>query len=520
MKKTIHQWTRTFSCLAIAAFVIGAVSGCGGEDADPFGKVGVSDRAVSASAVDGQTVSGSDGYSRYSYCSDRNLYYIKDCYSEEAKLIERNLNDGSERIISVKGIHEVCYVDNDWVYYTKRIEWKEEKESHIIVGEVCRSPIDKDSFRMNEKEEKLLLKAENELGFVISVGHVGIDHRGVQCDGRYIVYEGGEWTGPEGIQSLELFLRVYDIRTGKYVQEELFRTGSFSSIDMSSTVLCGDSIFLYDDEERALLRVKLKDGEKMTVVPYDEYKLYDDIDDMPSYLSTASDEDIFWVNYDGKEREIWQYNLTEQKSVCLITDEEIQELLKQRGLLKCSIGGKEHTFTYAACFFRADRLYVQVEISGEGGNGEICENFVIVSKKSGAPDASLEYEEKLNDCLANPAKRQKMFTKKWDGIYGRQPCKKKAYFKSRGLCVSMTEDECLMYIENEDENKNLPASYNFHTGSMRFLKKGEDWLSCYIPDRNNCMYTGDPGNFIESYDLCDSMPNNYDWLEKGERNDE
>lgn len=514
MKKTIHQYIKTFSYLAIIAFVAGTVSGCVGRNAEPLGKVGVSDRAASSSAVSGQAVSTSNRYSRYSYCSDQNLYYIKDCYSEDATLIERNLNDGSERSISVKGIHEVCYADNDWVYYTKRIEvkWEDEDEYHTIVGEVCRSPIDKNSFRMNEKEEELLLKAKDEWGFVISANHVGIDHRGVQCDGRYIVYYGDEYTGADGGQSgqVDRFLRVYDIETGKYVQEELFRTDSFSYsyIDIDDTILYGDSVFLYDDEEEALLRIRLNDGKKMTVAPYDDYKMSEELN---SYISTASEGNIFWVNYEGKTKGIWQYNLTEQKSVYLIHDEEIRDLLKQKGLLKCSIGGKEHTFDCVECFFRADRLYVQVEIHGEGSKGEMCENMVVVSKKSGAPDASLAYEEKLNDCLANPEKQQKMFTKKWDGIYGRPPDKKKAYFKSRGLCVSMTEDECLMYIENEDKKKNMPAIYNFHTGSMRFLKKGEDWLSRYIPDRNNRMFSGDPGKFMESYDLCDRMPNNYDY---------
>lgn len=514
MKQTIHQYFKAVSYLAITAFIAGILSACSGAYADPSQKTGVSDRAASASAVSGQAVSGSDGYgySQYTYCSDQNLYYIRDCYSEEARLIERNLNDNSERSISVKGIHEICYADNDWVYYTKRTEWTEKKESDTIVGEVCRSPIDPDSFRMNEKKEEVLLKAENNVGFVLSRGHVGLDYRGVQCDGRYIVYEGGEWTGPEGVQSLVASLRVYDIQTGTYVQEELFAALSDYNDD---AVLYGGSVFVYDEEEEALLRIRLEDGEKTTVVSYDQYK-FDDVTEMHSGISTASGDTIFWINYGKKGQEIWQYNLTERKRVCLITDAQVQELLKQRGLLECSIGSSEHTFTYAACFFRAGRLYVQLEISGEGDGGEICENFVVVSKKAGAPDASLLYEEKLNGCLANPEARQKIFTKKCDGIYGRPTYKKKAYFKSRGLCVSMTEDECLMYMENEDEKKNMPAIYNFRMGSMRFLKKGEDWLSCYIPDRNNCIYTGDSGNYMESYDLCDSMPNNYDCLEKGE----
>lgn len=70
-----------------------------------------------------------------------------------------------------------------------------------------------------------------------------------------------------------------------------------------------------------------------------------------------------------------------------------------------------------------------------------------------------------------------------------------------------------MYLENSEKKKNMPALYDFRTDSLRFLEKGEDWLSCYLYDRNNRMLTGDPGEFFEAYDMCDRMPNNYDSLE-------
>ncbi len=514
MKRLIGRKSGVFLCLAMAALLF---AGCGGEYVDRPGSAGVSGGAVSASTVSGQAVSASavreqavvdsDGYSRYTYCSDWNLYYIRDYYSEEARLIERNLEDGSEREIRLDGIHEVCYADNDWVYYTKVSEWEEEDEFYSIVGEVWRSPIDKSSSRMDEGKEELVLKAEDEEGMVSSRSHVGRDHRGIQCDGRYIVYEGGEWTGQEG-ETLESSLRVYDIHAGKYVCEEILHTGSFDT-DMRSSFLCGDSVFLYDNENQELVRVKLETGEKTTVVPVEDYYW----DYMQSSIFTASDEDIFWINEEEEAEEIWQYHLPGQKRLCLITNGEVRKLLEKKGLLKCSIGGKKHAFDYEACFVRADRLYVQVGINGEGSHGEICQNRVILSKELGAPEATPVFEEKLSKCLANPQKRQKVFSKKYDGIYGRQPHKEKAYFKTRGFCVSMTEDGCLMYVENADEKKNMPAWYDFQTDTMRFLEKSEDWPSCYLYDRDNRILTGDPGEFFERYATCDKMPNNYDCLE-------
>ncbi len=505
MKKHFKS-TRVVLSLTAAAVLF---AGCGGEYSGLSENNSISGGAVTASAVSGQAVSGSGGYSRYTYCSDRNLYYIRDCYSEDARLVERNLEKGSERKIRVKGIHEVCYADNDWVYYTKKTEREIDGERYTVVGEVWRSPISKKDFQMDQTTEELVLRAENELGLVLSRSHVGVDHRGVQCDGRYIVFKGGEYTEDSGDEVIETPLRVYDMEKGSYVQEEIFRTDSFS-FDMRETILCGGSVFLYEDEKEELVRVNLETGEMNTVASDENYSL-DEFSN--SFISAASETDVFWKNVEEGKEEIWQYDLKENKSSCLITNGELRELLEQRGLLKCSIGEKEHVYGSEACFVRANRLYIQVVIDGEGSCGEVCQNRVILSKELRAPDVALVFEEKLNECLANPEKRLKIFSKKWDGIYGSQSYTKKAYFKSRGFCVSMTEDECLMYLENSEKKKNMPALYDFRTDSLRFLEKGEDWLSCYLYDRNNRMLTGDPGEFFEAYDMCDRMPNNYDSLE-------
>ncbi|MCI8365028.1 MAG: hypothetical protein HFG34_08775 [Eubacterium sp.] len=59
--------------------------GCGGEYSGFSENSSVSGGVVSASSVSGQAVSDPGGYSRYTYCSDQNLYYIKGCYSEAAR---------------------------------------------------------------------------------------------------------------------------------------------------------------------------------------------------------------------------------------------------------------------------------------------------------------------------------------------------------------------------------------------------------------------------------------------------
>lgn len=187
MKKHFKSMRVILSLTAAAVLF----AGCGGEYGGLSGDNSISSGVVSASAVSGQAVSETGGYSRYTYCSDRNLYYIKDCYSEDARLVERNLEKGSERKIRVKRIHEVCYADDDWVYYTKKTEREIDGELCSVVDEVWRSPINKMDFQMDQDAEELVLRAENELGLVLSRSHVGMDHRGVQCDGRYIVFEGG-----------------------------------------------------------------------------------------------------------------------------------------------------------------------------------------------------------------------------------------------------------------------------------------------------------------------------------------
>lgn len=487
------------------------LSGCGGEYGELPGNTGASDGASSASAVSGQAASDSVGTSRYTYCSDWSLYYIRDSYSENERLVERNLEDGSEREIPMKGIHEICYVDNDWVYYAKRMTVEEDEDTKRIVGEVWRAPINKTSCQMDEGAEELVLKENDEVGMVLSRSHVGIDYRGILCDGRYIVFCGGEWTGPEGVQSLDTFLRVYDIQAGCYVHEKRFREDVFC-YDISDVELCGGSVFLCsegEDGDGELVRVKLDTGKKSVAAPFENFQLDEE---MHSYVSTTSDEDIFWKNFNGKEEEIWQYCLAEQKSFCLIRDEECRELLESRGLLDCLVGGKKHMFWSQDCFVRAGRLYVQMEIEGEGSHGEICHNRIIVSKELGKPEAELVFEDGLNECLANPESRQKVFAKKYDGIYGRQPHEEKMFFRSRGFCVGMTEEECLMYLENEDEKKNMPASYNFQTGKLLFLDEKEDWISRNVYAVNNWVLSGDSGKFMEPYDICDSMPNNYDVL--------
>lgn len=485
------------------------LSGCGGEYGELSENTGALNGTSSPSAVSGEAVAKSVGASRYTYCSDWNLYYIRDSYSEDARLVERSLEDGSEREIPMKDIHEICYADNDWVYYAKRTTVEKDEDIHTIVGEVWRAPIDKTSCQMDERAEELVLKENNRVGMVVSRSHVGCDYRGILCDGRYIVFCGGEWTGPEGVQSLHTFLRVYDIQAGSYLHEKRFREDVFC-YDILDVDLCGDSVFLCsegEDGDGELVRVKLDTGEKSVAAPFENFRLDEE---MASYVSATSDGDIFWKNFNGKEEEIWQYHLAEQKSFCLIRDGEFRELLESRGLLDCSVGGKKHMFWSEDCFVRAGRLYVQMEIEGEGNHGEICHNRVIVSKELGKPEAELVFEDGLNECLANPESRQKIFTKKFDGIYGRQPSSTKAFFRSRGFCVGMTEDKCLMYLENEDEKKNMPACYDFQTGKLRFLDEKEDWILRNVYAADNWVLTGDSGNYIEPYEICGSMPNNYD----------
>ena len=83
MKKHFKSKRVILSLTAVAVLF----AGCGGEYSGLSENNSISGGAVTASAVSGQAVSGSGGYSRYTYCSDLNLYYIRDCYSEDARLV-------------------------------------------------------------------------------------------------------------------------------------------------------------------------------------------------------------------------------------------------------------------------------------------------------------------------------------------------------------------------------------------------------------------------------------------------
>ena len=56
----------------------------------------------------------------------------------------------------------------------------------------------------------------------------------------------------------------------------------------------------------------------------------------------------------------------------------------------------------------------------------------------------------------------------------------------------------------------MPACYDFQTGKLRFLDEKEDWILRNVYAADNWVLTGDSGNYIEPYEICGSMPNNYD----------
>lgn len=456
--------------MLIACFIMGTLSGCGGKSAGSPGSGDVSGGAVSAGAVSERAVSGG-GVSGLpatpppvqekagTFCNDRYVYY-----QEGFSLVERPLAGGDGRRTEVEDISYVCYADNDWVYYVKE---NINDDRH----QIWRAPVvQSEGWRLRADREELVL--EDKQGFEEQPG-------GVWCDGTYIVYISGE----------TYKYREYNIQEKRYHD-----TGRLEKCkEISNAAICGKDVLIsaWDD---GLLRKRLGSDE------------IQQIHKEQVYYMTAAGTDLFWAEGFQEIKDVWRCP-AEGKARCLITVREIRKLLKKEGYSRCALSDS-HKYLELGMFVRASRLYIQIHMRHD--KKPCCSHIVVISKDLEAGGA-LQVEKELTQCL-NPLENSGKALWKMGRNGGRD-----VTYMNRGLCVMMTEDTCLMYLEDQEKKRNRWACYDFKTGGLRFVSEKDAGGCLMYSDRYHTLYNLrlereilDMNAEVYNY-INDVLPNNYDF---------
>lgn len=152
--------------------------GCGGYAAQENRNV-EADRAVSAGAVLAGAVRGGtgeeaqesdrEGTSKYTYCTDTNLYhYISDDTGQY--IIQSRLDGTHKKKLKIPNAEMLDYVCEDWLYY--EILMKEEDKNEIPMTAVYRVPIRKDEEGYDVPEPE---KAEEVVSEINTKAHIYVD---------------------------------------------------------------------------------------------------------------------------------------------------------------------------------------------------------------------------------------------------------------------------------------------------------------------------------------------------------
>ncbi len=467
------------------------VTGCGGEYAGKTEGDAVSGGAVSGNAVSGQAVSGgavSDPVvsgpalqdegsgnfvsekkkSKYRFCNDSHLYYMEDGFEP---IMEYDLSDGSRREIRFgeeDRIAAISYVDNEQVWYMKETDTA---SYPFFQRELWRAPVENGKLNVQKEE------------FVFSDPLV-INETQSYCDGRYLLY-----TTNSGLSS---YYRKYDFKEKKYI----FNAAPDEDEDEVDMLIAVTGGAAFIDGYDGFFRQDIDSSEKVMIVK-DEI-----IDDKVA----VTDTDLFYLQESENENteeyynNVWQYHLEDGSKKEIITNEQIREVLKTKGLLKSEKKPEMEEYLFVS----GDHLYVQVSL-GWKENGVLVSKKVVLSQKIGTKN-ELRYEKGLTECLANPGENQKKFEKIYDD---EEDEGEMSLFLSRGTCLYMSGDKCFMELYDPKQDKNRVACYDLSSDSMRFLtKKDPDW---YVP-----FYEGavpDWAETVYSSDISCDMPNNkkVDW---------
>lgn len=431
-------------------------TGCGGEFSGFSRERIASGGAVSGEAVSGGAVKpvGKDRSENYSYCNEKNLYYVED---DTGTLIEHDRQSGKERRLPVKGITDICYVDEDWVYY-------EAISSDRGKDQIWRAPVKKENqWKLDETAAERMLEKR-------------ADGYRIWCNGSFIIYLEPDDVG--------VALKLYNIRKKQY--EPSGMGSGFSSV----VGVFRESVVVTCD--RGLVEKKLG-SDTINLIRGDEER--------SSISYTASDvpnNELFWMEREGNEKNdaLWRYRLEDGKKEKLFDLAQIRQLLIGWGTLEdCECETAEgHEILLENLFIRGDHLYAQFWILG-GHDVPECRNMIVISKKRDG-SGEWEWEKEINEYLHNPEADQKLF-----GKFTNSGCEWESIYRSRGSVVMMAGDICLMYLEHTGEKKNQLASYDFHTGMFKWLTK-QDW-QWWLPYYES-------GMGLNTYGYSDYMPNNFE----------
>lgn len=467
MKKKIAG----FLCLLSAA---GFLIGCGGEFAGISGDGAVSGGAISGGAVSGEAVSGQAVVREGSqnpqgeFCNDWNVYYSK--YEEEdywkTIITERNWKDHSERKTVIKGAAVICYVDNEWIYFTgEREVMKEDKE----VDQFWRAPMEPvgDHRQVNWKKKELILEDGDRIWGPSGHGTY------IFCNGRWIAYI-----------SKRAELKRYDVEKKKFVNEKV---NDVYTMDGNGR---GAFIRSYQAEKDSGGEDYILDGDTGELIP---------IPDQPEGYNNVffEEEGIFFTDpgcynneedvYTYLEKEVVMYHYPDSSHPqgwreILISPGEIEELLAKEGFAEQIKKAEDSWWSTTNVFVREKILYLQLEFRWKKEK-VVCRDMKILRfdmEKKG----SLMVDQELTQCLKNPEENQKVFRKYWSNAGGSD----KAMFFSRGLCVDMTADHAFFLLADEKTADDQLVSYAFETGETKVLDKKDDEWYLYHPAEEPQMY--------------------------------
>ncbi len=414
------------------------IAACGGEYETAFhgGAQGVSGTAVNAT---GQVVSGAAVKSPETkkngekwFCSDTHVYFV-DSSDDNQTLVERSLEDGSERWTEISGLMGVCYADNNWVYFLT-----EDTSDEIETSYLWRAPVEKSQVAVSKKE---LLLTEEEINF----------GNRIYCDGHYVLYTTFK----------DVKYKKYDLKQKKFIGD-FYKSEKYDGSEVLA--VAGNTAFIILGEE-GLVGQRL-DSEEIIRIPGNPAVNYE-------RNLAVTDTDMFFTENGGLG--IWQYQIDEGTKRKIATSSQMKKVLTQEGILDLS-RGTDHSCYEDRMFVYDNRLYIQIDVSWKQREVTYRRKGILSLDIQGGGD--LRCEKKLTGILAMPEKNTKVAEKQYARAWLEETC-----FLSRGTCLGFSEGKCFMNLYDPEKDKNTAACYDMASGSFRYITKQDpEWYLWYCDD--------------------------------------
>ncbi len=454
-------------CIFLAACFF---AGCGGEFAGHSRERTASGGALSGGAVSEGAVSGGavkktlvekrgiKDRNSWFY-SENNFYYVRQVRGSgdgtvDCVLMERDLSEGTEQEIRRKDLQALCYVEDDWVYYTVWEE-SEDSEEDQEPASLYRAPIEKNRANIR-KEERLLTDKK------------GIDtFGGVYCDGRYMLY-----TTDDGKY------KKYDLKKKRFIGKlDKDKRNDESQI---LSVVDGYIYLRMGEEEKEAFYCQKLEGSEVT-------KIIDET--VWGMAHIAMGKDVYYSEEYAMPFTIMKYNVENGSREEAVSEKQLDKLFEQNKLLP----GTERTYDLIGMFVSGNRLYMQFQTQWNDEKGVGFDKMVLVYLEPGK-GGELHYDKALTEFLAYDKPQEQWFDETFLN---------EAYC-SRGRCVEMTDERCYMEVHDQESDKITLACYDFQSGGFVYLTEEDlDWYLPYftVPFRNlESLLTGDEALEGKDYD--------------------